>query len=213
MESAEYGLVDSINQEFRGFQKSDEEGEIEKRDVDYYYGVIAISEKGSSMLSNVYSREELAANLPYCYAYEKSKEQEGSSARSESVELAPTHSWITMCDGRTVRKRIDYDTSKAEVKMERYYNIDDKGEIVSAEDVRILTIPYSIDGTPFYSELTVMYYDDANFATEMDYLEKRQEALKQKSGVKDVTADENEDFDRRRYFTNPVYRRCEHYSK
>lgn len=189
IESAEYGINDTINTDFRAFKNSEDNGELEKAVNDYYYGVIAISKEGSSMLSNVYSLDELAPNLPYCYAMNISKEQEGSMRRGDSVELIPTHAWVTMCDGKSVRKLIYYDVEHAEVKKEQYFSMEDN-EVTGSEDVQVLKIPYQIEGTPYSYEYTVMDYESTNMKQEMAYLKERQDGLRQKSGTLDFARED-----------------------
>ena len=77
-----------------------------------YHGVcvIAINQEGTSRISNVFDNEELASNLPYSPAGNTKRENNVTNAFDayKTVEELPVYDYVTMCDGYTVTKVIDY---------------------------------------------------------------------------------------------------------
>lgn len=165
----------------------DKEGLAEGKAViddtrNYRYGVMAINETGSSVFSNLYSIEDLAPNLAYAEATYTSKNN-GFTNDCEDIGLAPSHVWVTMCDGATARRLIQYDTEHARVETNRYINVDeDSGEYAGGEDLEVLQIPYTVEGAPFEYVLNVVDYDESTIDADLEALRKRQDGLRQKSG-------------------------------
>ena len=151
------------------------------------YGVcvIAVNEEGTSMISNVFMNEELAPNLPYKKAY-YTETKNGFVSQIlgyEEIETLPVYDYITMCDGYTVKKVIDYQTEKAYMQDNRYMLVDEEtGELIGGETLSCLVIPYRVQGTPFLHEFTIKDYDEANMEEDMAFLEDREEKLTKKSG-------------------------------
>ncbi len=147
--------------------------------------VIAVNQEGTSMISNVYTNEELAPNLPYAPASHTRKKNGivNSFSTYESVEQWPVYDYVTMCDGYTVSKLVEYDTENGYIQNERFMLLDEEtGEVVGGETVPCLHVPYHVQGTPFYYEYTISYYDEAKFEEDMAFLAERQAALTRKSG-------------------------------
>ena len=120
--------------------------------------VIAVDDQGTSMISNYYAFTELAPSLPYCEAYYTARENGIISTMQtyEDVERLPIYDYITMCDGYTNTKLIDYQTEKAYVEDKRFMIVDEEtGEFQDAVTFSCLCIPYRVEGTPFTYELTV----------------------------------------------------------
>lgn len=153
--------------------------------VHYGICVVAVNQEGSSMISNVFNNEELAPNLPYGLAFYTEKEN-GVIHRGngyESVESLPTYDYVTMCDGYTVTKLIEYDTENAYVQDQRFMILDEEtGEVTGGETLPCLNIPYHVQGTPFYYEFSITDYDEANFQKDMAFLADREAKLSKKSG-------------------------------
>ena len=212
-ESPEYSLWSIANKEFKTFRVSEDEW---KNEWDYdnlveKYGesvvgtpqydtgeyaqeggicVIAVNGEGTSMISNVFSNNELAPNLPYKTASNAEKENGFAPMAQtyESVETLPSYDYVTMCDGYTVTKLVDYDTEKAYVQDKRFMLLDDEtGDLTGAETLACLCIPYRVEGTPFVYEFTISDYDEANLEKDKAYLEDREQKLRKKSG--DVSPD------------------------
>lgn len=152
--------------------------------------VIAVNEEGTSMVSNFYDISELSPKLPYCYATNAKRENGfvSSLPSYETVESLPAYDYITMCDGYTAAKLIDYDTENAYMQMERFMLIDEEtGELTGAETINCLCIPYRVDGTSFLAEFTIdgiegKGYSEADFEKDIAFLEDREEKLSPKSG-------------------------------
>lgn len=146
--------------------------------------VIAVNEEGTSMISNVYTNEELAPNLPYApAAYTRRANNSSPGKDYETVESLPVYDYVTMCDGYTATKVIDYQTEKAYIQDERFYIVDSEtGEYIKGETVPCLNIPYQVLGTPFYYEYQVQDYDVAKLKEDLAFLEEREAALVKKSG-------------------------------
>ena len=152
--------------------------------------VIAVNKEGTSMVSNFYDISELSPKLPYCYATNTKKENgfQSSMLTYETVESLPAYNYITMCDGYTATKLIDYDTENAYMQEKRYMLIDEEtGEVTGGETLNTLCIPYRVEGTCFMDEVTVTAadegaYDKADFEKDIAFLEDREEKLSPKSG-------------------------------
>lgn len=152
--------------------------------------VIAVNEEGTSMVSNFYDISELSPKLPYGYATNTKKENgfQSSMLTYETVESLPAYDYITMCDGYTATKLIDYDTENAYMQEKRYMIMDEEtGEVTGGETLNTLCIPYRVEGTCFMDEVTVTAadegaYDKADFEKDIAFLEDREEKLSPKSG-------------------------------
>ena len=146
------------------------------------YGVIAINEKGTSMVSNTYTDDEIAPLLVYEEAY-YTVGDERKKAVSNFTEV-PSYRWVVMCDGRLMQKLVAYDISKAGEDTERWATYEDEENYSDIEfyDKEIVKIPYQIEGTPFEAYLTVEEYDKATFESELSALADRQDGLKSRTG-------------------------------
>ena len=123
----------------------------------------------------------MAPNLPHSTASYTEKEN-GFTNRYETVEEIHSYDYITMCDGITNMKVINYKTEEATVTSERFINIDENGEYINGENIICLNVPYDVDGTPFSYTMEVLYYDEANLQKDMKFLEDREDKLRKKSG-------------------------------
>ena len=152
--------------------------------------VIAVDDQGTSMISNYYAFAELAPGLPYCEAYYTARENGIISTMQtyEDVERLPIYDYITMCDGYTSTKLIDYQTEKAYIEDKRFMIVDEEtGEFQDAVTFSCLCIPYRVEGTPFTYELTVSDgekdYQEADMEKDLAFLEDRESKLRKKTGV------------------------------
>lgn len=206
---AEFDSWTTTNNNFKTYQVSEDDWDDEYG-TDYYletygeeavgkpqyntgeyasqYGicVIAVNQEGCSMISNVYDNEEMASNLPYAPASNAEKENGvfHYTDAYEAVADLPTYDYVTMCDGYTVTKLIDYQTEKAYIQNNRFIYVDDEtGEYVKGETLPCLNIPYHVQGTPFYYEFSITDYDEANLKEDMAFLEQREADLGKKSGT------------------------------
>lgn len=149
--------------------------------------VIAVSKDGTSMVSNTFFLSELAPNLPNSIANNTEKEN-GFARDYESVEQFPAYDYVTMCDGITNQKLIDYHTEEASVALKRIWYVDDEGNYLEGKTQNCLTVPYVVEGTPFSYAMEIIDYDEANLQKDMKFLEDREEQLRKKSGGKGPSA-------------------------
>ena len=149
---------------------------------DTHLAVIAVSEVGTSPISNIYTEKEIAQRIPQIEEVEKGKE-EGSN-RPESILTAPAYKWVTMCDGSLVQRLVNYDFSRAEATTHQYgeYENPDMSDL-RVVNVDVVEIPYMIDKTTFEGMVVVENFDPETWEEELDKLEKRQEELRVKSGA------------------------------
>ncbi len=141
-----------------------------------YVGVIAVNKTGSSPVSNLYSLNDYSKLLPNSFAnYEN--ENECPEYFHTSIDLLPAEISITMCDGSTSRRVIEYDIENTKLDKETsqtYLNI----------------FGYA-SGTTLCNEYTVIVNEETMDA-DLAALKERQDALKNKGGNinKDITIDD-----------------------
>lgn len=174
------GRVLSMNSRFRQYYTSDDsELWIEENaeellefstEVSYdeyfseYFGVIAYNAEGCSSMSNLYSAKDLAHMLPTEQA--SYANEESFFDVSGTLDL-PAAMSVTLCDGTTAQKVIDYDFDS----------------IVKNEDNNTYTIVAKGCQTSFTQEILVC---DVNWDTlegDLAEVKDRQEKLKNKGGV------------------------------
>ena len=152
--------------------------------------VIAVNAEGTSMMSNAVLFSELAPNLPSAVAVH-AEEENGFGAAYESVEKFPAYDYVTMCDGITNQKLIDYHTEEASVTPKRIGYMDEAGNYVKGETRNYLTVPYVVEGTPFSYTMELSDYDEANLQEDMRFLEERESQLRRKAGSRAFAAMQN----------------------
>lgn len=159
-------------------------GAIQK-DSEYetYYCVIAVSEEGTSAVSNMISKNELARKIPYTEEVKMSLDQEGSNY-VESFGQMPSYKWVTMCDGTLVQKLINYDFEQAKTATETWaeYEKEDMSDLRAVE-VDLVKVPYTIDGTGFTGVVIVENYDENTWEQELEEIRQRQEQLRSRGGA------------------------------
>lgn len=154
-----------------------------------YLCVIAVNEDGTSMISNTYPFSEIAANLPYAYASNKAKENGFKSSGYDSIDEVSAYGYVTMCDGYTATKLIDYQTQKAEIVTERYIETDEEGNYIEGVNVPVLKIPYIIEGTPFEYVAEVTDYDEQFLEKDLAFIDEREEKLRKRAGDVEINTD------------------------
>lgn len=152
------------------------EGEYNIEDIEYneeyYFGVIAMGKDGTSMVSSLISKTEMAKRLPYC-AEENGYVGENNDVRfAESIDLLSRYQWIRLCDGTMAQYYIDFDIEKAQIQNVR----EDWGET----SVEMLQIPYSVEGTDYFGNFYVRNFDKKTYLEDLKKLKERQEILKSK---------------------------------
>lgn len=152
---------DIMNQEFRTVDDIENE--------EYYYGVIAVGKEGTSMVSNLILKSEMANRLPYCKA---DAEGEARSVKfAKSIDLLSRYQWIGLCDGTMAQHLIRYSIDKAKT-----VNITDW----DAEPEEMLAIPYVVEGTDFEGTFYVEEFDRDSYRKDLEELRERQNILKSK---------------------------------
>lgn len=152
--------------------------------------VIAVNSEGTSMISNVYDISDIASKLPYTFATNTKRENgfESTIRNYETVESLPPYDYITMCDGYTSMKLINFDTENAYLQEKRFIVFDDEtGEVTGAETIKCLCIPYRVEGTSFLDTFSIAGVEEAGYNEEdlkkdLAFLEDREEKLSPKSG-------------------------------
>lgn len=113
-----------------------------------YFGVIAVSKNGCSVVSNLLQRSQIAKGLVYAKAYNKRYTISDYSIYN-SIEELPKTMWVVTCDGKLVEKTLLYDLSNA-----KYNTID---------NMTHYTIPTRVKGTAITKNIWLCNYtSDAN---------------------------------------------------
>lgn len=148
-----------------------------------YYCVIAVSEEGTSAISNTFDVKDIARKVPFMEEGQMSRELEGSDYVESFFEM-PSYKWVTMCDGTLVQKLINYDFEQAETTTETWgeYEKEDMSDLRLVE-MNIVKIPYVIDGTGFEGVVVVENYDPDTWEEELDKIRDRQEGLRSRGGA------------------------------
>lgn len=154
-------------------------GWAEEKDNAIY--VIAVSKDGTSHMSNTFTMEEMAPNLPNAIAV-NTEEENGFSGEYESVQEFPAYDYVTMCDGVINQKLIDFHTQEASVAPKRVWYTDEEGNFLEGETLNYLEVPYVVEGTPFSYVMQIADYDEGNLKEDMKFLEDREEQLRMRSG-------------------------------
>ena len=149
-----------------------------------FYCVIAVSEDGTSAISNVFDEKDIARMVPYAEEKAMSISEEGSDY-VESFEEMPAYKWVTMCDGTLVQKIINYDFESAEPVTETWgeYEKEDMSDLQLVE-MDLVKVPYTIDGTGFTGVVVIEKYDPDTWEDELGKIRNRQEKLRTKGGAR-----------------------------
>lgn len=153
-----------------------------EEDSEQRYAVVAVSKDGTSSISNTLSLKDLAKRIPYTEEIGKSSEEEGNTTATE-MGLLPSYRWVTMSDGSLVQKLINYDISKAKEDTELWgsYEKDDLSDL-EANEIELITIPYTVEGTPFSGKAKVESYNAKTWKEDLEKIKERQDQLRNKAG-------------------------------
>jgi len=160
-------------------------------DVNNYYCVVAVSDSGTSMFSKEFSEDDISAKLPYTVAYEMEKQSEnGFASYVNGIGMMPAYRWVVMCDGRLSQRLVhyDFDSAKQNDNTEYVYDKDDMSDM-RAETVKTITVPYTVEGTPFGGTLTVENYDEKNWQAQLNKISERQKSLTSRTGTVERSVD------------------------
>lgn len=130
-------------------------------DMDYCYGVLAVNKNGASPMSNLMDEDDLCHMLPYSIQH-----LENDYSVDTTSEL-PATAGITMCDGTTAQKILEYDFDSVE-------------KISGLEHAYQLTA--KVDGTMYVVSYSVYNQDWDTFEAEKAAIEERQAGLRNKGG-------------------------------
>ncbi|MDO5519343.1 MAG: transglutaminase-like domain-containing protein [bacterium] len=176
-----------MNQMFCNFISSEDDKSAGQEDLngDFYekmqnqIGVIAITENGASPISDLYAVKDYAKRLPNSLAY-NANQADADTLFRKSIESLPAQASITMCDGSTSARILNYDFD--------HVTVHDKDTAPTIE------INATIDGTKFTRTYTAIIDDVANVKPHLEAIKKRQEDLKNKGGSidDDVTIEDND---------------------
>jgi len=157
---------------------------LQERLYDTYYCVIAVSEDGTSSISNTFSLEDIARKVPYTEEVKMSLDEEGSNIAG-AFEQMPAYKWVTMCDGTLVQKIIIYDFEKAELKKETWgeYENPDMSDL-TVKEVEVAAVPYRIDGTGYTGVVKVENFNAETWKEDLEKVKQRQEELRSRAGAR-----------------------------
>ena len=168
----------------------------EERNLDRntYLAVIAMNDEGTSSISNLIDRRDVASQVPMELA---SWMNEGGirptfidgASRAQidrDILLVPSHAWVIMADGRATQQLVNYDIEQVHEGTQLVGNfvLDDDGEMVldSTEEVAAVTVPYMIEGTTFAGYAQILRYDERTFEDDLQELARRQDGLRSRTG-------------------------------
>jgi transglutaminase-like putative cysteine protease len=186
-ESMEDGTTYRMNSNFENYITSEDQmvsGGFEDMNEDFfetmpeYVGVIAVNKTGSSPVSNLISLKDYSKLLPNTFAHYENAAENDSLFRT-SVDLLPAEISITMCDGTTARRVIDYDFETATLDNEFSQSY--------------LNIWGYASGSRLCDEYMVVVNEET-LEADLAALKERQEKLKNKGGTinKDITINDEQ---------------------
>lgn len=192
-EVAQDDWYDEYDREKRIAEYGEEPIAIHHTENRYIYCVIAVSSTGSSMMSNAVDILDIQENLPVCVAYDTWVQNGYSYSGYENPEGLSPYGYVTMADGMTAMKLIDYYTEKAVMVEDRYVYTDEEGNFLEGKNLKVLKIPYRIEGTAFEDVAVVVDYEESNLEKDLAAIEEREDLLRKKAG--DVLLDTDISFD------------------
>ena len=160
------------------------DGPVRNNNYTVYYTVVAVNAQGTSMFSEFFSGEKIAAQLPHSLGYTMDRQSEqGFQAYVDGVLMMPSHRWIVMCDGKLAHRLINYDFDNISQEQVKYYYYEEEDmSDLWAEMVPVLKIPFIVENTPFNGVLTVENYDEQHWQDQIEQIKARQESLRSKTG-------------------------------
>lgn len=170
MEGEVSGVMNSQFEHYYHSEDSFGESDFDEFDEywDLYYGVLAINENGASPMSNLMNEKDLSHMLPNKLAYNT------NDTSVDTISELPATVGITMCDGTTAQKVVDYD----------FESLQKKDGFDSAYELTA-----KVDGTIYVISFSIYKQDEATIEAEAAAIEERQNALKGKGGNMDVDVD------------------------
>lgn len=179
---AEEDWYDEQRRESRIAEYGEEPVSIYKTESRSFFYVVAVSENGTSMMSNPIDILDIQKNIPVTVAWHTWKANGYSSIGYEKIADVLPYGYVVMADGSTAMKLIDYDTENAMVIEDRYIYTDENGEYLEGKNVKVLKIPYRIEGTPFEDTVRIVDYDESRLAEDLKFIEEREDMLRKRAG-------------------------------
>lgn len=165
-------------------------------DSNRFFCVVAVNEKSMSNYSRMLDIQEIASLAPSTIAYNMEKlSDEGFSGYVKGVNMMPSHRWIVMCDGTLTQRLVNYDFAAAkETKETWYFDGGSSASGLSASEVDVIKVPYTVEGTLISGTLIISDYDKDKWERQLESIEKRQEQLRNKTGdvKRDITPRDEE---------------------
>lgn len=163
---------ESWKQDNDNFLSDFDTGEAYDEYYSEYFGIVAYNGEGCSPAGNFLSAKELAHMLPNTQAYYSN---EDSFYNFEGALGLPAVMNVTMCDGTTAQKILDYDFDA----------------VHKDEDNNCFYISARAGQTPFTTEILADTIDWEHLDADLSEVRDRQEKLKNKGGsvLPDVTID------------------------
>ncbi len=146
------------------------------------YCVIAIAQDGSSMMSNRIDSRDIEENIPVKVAKNTWSANGYKYNEYTSVEELPAYGYVTLANGMTTTKLIDYDTEKAVAVEDRYFFTDEEGNYIESKNINVLNVPYKIEGTPFEDVMIIYDYEEENLTADINFIEEREDLLRLNAG-------------------------------
>ncbi|MCM1496869.1 MAG: transglutaminase-like domain-containing protein [Clostridium sp.] len=154
---------DTMNQEFQLYT-------AEEEDREYYYGVIAVNKTGTSMVSALIPKREMAGRLPFCEEENGNDGEFGMTRFAGSIDLLSRYQWVRLCDGTMSQRLLRYKIEEAEP-----VNVDDGDRVKE-----MLQLPYMVEGTEFEGSFYIERFDRNTYQKDLEELQTRQNILKSK---------------------------------
>ncbi|MDE5804018.1 MAG: transglutaminase domain-containing protein [Lachnospiraceae bacterium] len=190
---AQEDWYDKTRRESRIAEYGEEPVSVYKTESRSFFYVVAVSGEGTSMMSNPVDILDIQKNIPVTIAWNTWRANGYSVNGYEKVEDVTPYGYVTMADGSTAMKLIDYDTENAMVIEDRYIYTDENGEFLEGRNVKVLKIPYRIEGTPFEEVMEVVDYDESRLEADLKYIEEREAMLRKRAG--DIVLNRNVEFE------------------
>lgn len=154
---------DIMNREFQMYT-------LEEADREYYYGVIAVGKAGTSMVSSLIPKKEMAERLPFCKEENGYEGEFGVTRFAQSIDLLSRYQWIQLCDSTMAQHLLQYKIEEA-----KPISVDD-----GDGEKQMLQLPYTVVGTEFEGSFYVETFDQKTYQKDLENLQKRQDILKSK---------------------------------
>lgn len=171
MEASRFGEIGIYNDPGNFKFVLDISGDEEKNETKAIC-VFAINSDGNSVMSNTILVSDIASEIPFEVDREQWEENGFNSLEQyESYDKIPEYSYITMCDGKTEKRKIIYDVLNANIYNSVYVSWEDDLEEINSEKKSVLKIPYTIEGTTFGGVISIIDFPNSELEEALEYIE------------------------------------------